>query len=103
LSAWRRQGASGDAVQVGVEDIVELMRLVSYLSPTGRSGLTSCVSRTEQVPPAGGTWTPDAVKAIWDRRWVFLGFVVRAATVVKNGARQASAEVDDRAASARST
>ncbi len=27
--------------------------------------------------PRSGPWTADAVKAIWDRRWVYLGFVVR--------------------------
>lgn len=32
----------------------------------------------ERVPrPAPGPWTADAVKAIWDRAWVYLGFVVR--------------------------
>lgn len=32
----------------------------------------------ERLPrPAPGAWTTDAVKAIWDRRWVYLGFVVR--------------------------
>ena len=52
-------------------------RVIDELARVPFAEITDGLNRDGILRPAPGPWTDDAVKSIWDRRWIYAGFVVR--------------------------
>jgi DNA invertase Pin-like site-specific DNA recombinase len=52
-------------------------RIIEELARVPFAEIADGLNRDGVVRPAPGPWTDDAVKSVWDRRWIYAGFVVR--------------------------
>jgi DNA invertase Pin-like site-specific DNA recombinase len=52
-------------------------RIIDELARVPFAEIADGLNADGVLRPASGPWTDDAVKSVWDRRWVYAGFVVR--------------------------